>query len=110
MFKEYIDKDHNTYMNIGEFGETVTVNSVSVNVVKDNDRLSQKIVKEYDGLVIGDILFFISEEEFKKIPLLRGVPKANDALMFEGKPCIITNVVQNMGIFEITLQYGGSGR
>lgn len=111
MLKEYITKDiNNVFNNDEEFSETVTINGVSVLVNVDNDRLSQKAFKEFDGVVIGDILFFISTTEFIKIPNMRKEPKANDAIMFNGKPCIITNVVINSGMYEITMQYAGGGR
>ena len=111
MFKEYIKNDINgVFVNGTEFSETVIINGVSVVVNIDNDRLSQKIIKEYDGVVIGDILFFISAEEFKKIPLMKKAPKANDALTFNGKPCVIITVSETMGMYEIALQYAGGGR
>lgn len=109
MLKEYIKKDHNVYMNSNEFGEAVTVNGVSINVMVDNDRLTQKIVKEYDGLVIGDILFFITAEEYAKIPHMSKTPKADQSLVFNNKHCVITSVTANMGIYEIVLQCGGGG-
>lgn len=111
MLKEYIAKDiNNVFKNQEEFSETVTINGVSVVVNIDNDRLAQKAFTDFDGVVMGDILFFISAEEFKKIPYMKKKPCANDALMFEGKACEIINVSESMGMFEIALQYGGSGR
>lgn len=111
MFKEYIKKDiNNVFKNEKEFSETVTINGVSVIINIDNDRLSQKTFKDFDGVVIGDILFFIAPDEFKKIPNVRKAPKVNDAIMFDNKPCIVTNVVDNMGMYEVTLQYSGGGR
>lgn len=115
MFKEYIKKDiNNVFKNEKEFSETVTINGVSVIINIDNDRLSQKTFKYFDGVVngvvIGDILFFIAPDEFKKIPNVRKAPKVNDAIMFDNKPCIVTNVVENMGMYEVTLQYSGGGR
>lgn len=111
MLKEYISKDiDRVFRNDEEFSETVTINGVSVLVNLDNDRLSQKNFTDFDGVVIGDILFFISTEEFKKIPYMKKKPVANDALMFNGKACIIINVSETMGMYEIALQYGGSGR
>ena len=84
---------------------------------KENDQQSntffgriQKTFNDFDGVVIGDILFFITPDEFKKIPNVRKSPKVNDAIMFDNKPCIVTNVVENMGMYEVTLQYAGSGR
>ena len=111
MFKEYITKDiNNVFKNEKEFSETVTINGVSVVVNIDNDRLSQKTFNDFDGVVIGDILFFVSPDEFKKIPNVRKAPRVNDAIMFDNKPCIVTNVVDNMGMYEVTLQYSGGGR
>ena len=111
MFKEYIKNDiNNVFKNEKEFSETVTINGVSVIVNIDNDRLSQKTFNDFDGVVIGDILFFIAPDEFKKIPNVRNTPRVNDAIMFDNKPCIVTNVVDNMGLYEITLQYSGGGR
>ena len=111
MFKEYIKKDIDTvFKNEKEFSETVTINGVSVIVNIDNDRLSQKTFNDFDGVVMGDILFFITPDEFKKIPNVRKAPKVNDAIMFNGKPCVVTNAVDNTGIYEITLQFSGGGR
>ena len=111
MFKEYVAKDvENIFVNEKEFSEFVTINGVSVCVSIDNDKLSQKAFTDFDGVVIGDILFYISASEFKKIPLMKKEPKVDDALMFNGKPCIVINVVENFGMYQIALQYSGGGR
>ena len=111
MFKEYIAHDiDNTFMNENEFCEKANINGVSVLICVDNDRLAHKIVREYDGVVIGDILFFITQNEFKKIPHTKGTPKVNDAIMFKNKPCIVTAVTEKDGMFEVVLQYSGGGR
>lgn len=111
MFKEYIAKDiENIFVNEKELSEVATINGVSVIVNIDNDKLSQKAFTDFDGVVIGDILFYISVKEFKKIPLMKKEPKADDALMFNGKPCIIINVTETVGMYQIALQYSGGGR
>ena len=111
MFKEYVAKDiENIFVNEKEFSEIVTINGVSVVVNIDNDKLSQKAFTDFEGVIIGDILFYISAEEFKKIPLMKKTPKADDALMFNGKPSVIINVTETVGIYQIALQYSGGGR
>ena len=110
MLKEYIGKDLEVFINSDEFAENVVVNGQTVKVMIDNDRLSQKIVKEYDGMVIGDILFFISKEEYEKIHHVSGKPKPNEAIVFDGKPCVIVSVTHNLGLMEFVLQYAGGGR
>ena len=81
MFKDHIANDiSKAFMNTDELGELVTLNGVSVKIVQDNDRLSFKIKKDYDGLVIGDILFYISGPEYQKIPYVSVPARAGDAL------------------------------
>ena len=39
MFKEYVKKDiANTFINLDEFSETVTINGAEVSVMEDHDR------------------------------------------------------------------------
>lgn len=112
MFKDYVAEDiKNTFFNIDEFAEETNINGILVNVAEDSERL-QTILKEgvrdsYGDLVIGDVLFFISAEEYAKIPGLKEVPTANQALRYKGKPCTITKVNTLMGVYEIVLQTAG---
>lgn len=107
-FKEYIQHDiNNTFVNLEEFASTVNINGASVKVVEDKDQLLYRIKKNYDGLAVGDILFSISEEEYKKIPHLSEIPSVNEALTYNGRPCLITDVTPQCGVYEITLQKVG---
>lgn len=103
-FKEYIQNDINsTFVNEDEFASPVLINGVSVNVIEDKDQLLYRIKKNYDGLVVGDILFFISEDEYKKIPRLSPIPTVNEAVSYNGRACTITDVNSQEGMYEITL-------
>jgi len=107
-FKEYIQHDiDNTFVNLDEFASTVSINGVSVKVVEDKDQLLYRIKKNYDGLVVGDILFFISKDEYRKIPHLSEIPSVNEAVNYNGRPCLITDVTSQDGVYEITLQKAG---
>lgn len=111
MFKEYVQQDiTNTFVNPTEFASMVNINGAFVNVVEDKDQLLYRIKKDYEGLgiVVGDILFYISLEEYKKIPHVSEVPTANDALSYNGRPCVVTDVHEQMGVYEITLQKAGA--
>ena len=108
IFKEYIQNDiGSTFMNLTEFGSTVNINGAEVGVVEDKDQLLYRIKKNYDGLVVGDILFFISAEEYGKIPHLSETPTANQAITYNGRPCIITDVNTQEGVYEIIIQKAG---
>lgn len=107
-FKEYIANDViDTFMNNDEFAETKRINGVDVLVVEDSDKLERRIKKDYDGLVIGDVLFYISNDEYCKIPRVARTPSAGMALHYDGKPSTVMNVGEQSGIFEIILQTAG---
>lgn len=108
-FKEYVQHDiGNTFANSEEFAIEVVINGASVTVNEDKDQLLYRIKKNYDGLVVGDILFFISLEEWQKIPHVSKTPKAHEAVSYNGRPCTIIEVSPQDGLFEITLQKAGA--
>jgi len=109
MFKEYVFNDiSNVFINVDEHGETAELNGATVNIVQDNDRLAYKIRKDYDGLIVGDILFYISSVEYAKVKAVHNPPRADDVVTYNGKPATITSVVSNVGIYEIVLQFAGA--
>ena len=108
-FKEYVMQDvKKTFINLLEFAQPVFINGAEVLVVEDNDELVYKITKNFDGLVIGDLLFYISSEEWSKIPAVLG-PSVNQAISYNGKPATITNVVKTEDMYEVIIQYVGGG-
>lgn len=108
MFKEYVQHDiDNAFVNLTEFASEVVINSIPVKVVEDKDQLLYRIKKNYDGLIVGDILFFISEEEYRKIPNVSKIPSVNEAVNYNGRPCLITDVTKQDGLYEIILQKAG---
>lgn len=107
-FKEYVANDiPNTFINDSEFAEIVSINNTDVYVVEDSDKLLYRIKKDFDGLVVGDVLFFISKEEYAKIPMLMNPPTANQAINYKGIASTIVNVAENMGVYEIIIQKVG---
>ena len=106
--KEYIANDiKNVFMDVNEFASDVIINGVQVRVSEDEDNLRYRIQKNYDGLVIGDVLFYITLEEYAKIPRMAQIPQPNQAIIYNGKPCVITQVNENMGMYEIVIQRAG---
>lgn len=108
MFKEYVQHDiESTFVNLEEFASSVYINGASVNVVEDKDQLLYRIKKNYDGLIVGDVLFFISADEWAKIPHVSDPPSVNDAVNYNGRACLIVDVNPQDGVYEITLQKAG---
>ena len=109
-FKEYVQHDiFNTFENQDEFAGKVNINGVMVVVTEDKDQLLYRIKKDYEGLglVVGDILFYISVAEYQKIPHVSKVPTVNEAIAYNGRPCVIMEVTPQDGMYEITLQKAG---
>ena len=107
-FKEYIADDiKNVFMDADVFASDVIINGVKVRVSEDEDNLRYRIQKNYDGLVIGDVLFYITRKEYAKIPKMKPIPQANQAITYNGKPCTITSVTENEGLYEIIIQMAG---
>lgn len=108
MFKEYIANDlQNIFMNADEHGEAAVINGVSVTIIPDSDKLEYNLKKDTEGLITGDILFFISDTEYSKIPKISSKPTTFEALLFNGKPAVITAVSGDLGLYVITLQFTG---
>lgn len=114
MFKDYVANDiESTFINLEEFAEEVEINGAIVSVVEDREKLEYRMRKtaEYDGFIVGDIigdvLFFISKEEYEKIPKVKSIPVANMAIKYKGKPCMVNDVNEESGVYEIVLQTVG---
>lgn len=107
-FKDYVANDINAvFMDNREFASDVKINGVTVRVSEDEDNLRYRIQKNYDGLVVGDVLFYITLNEYAKIPHMLPVPQPEQRLHYNGKPAVITIVNENMGLYEIIIQYSG---
>lgn len=107
-FKEHIIEDiNNTFVNANEFAEEKNINGVNVLVVEDSDELEHRIKANYNGLIIGDVLFFISFSEYKKIPRVNKTPTSNMAIRYDGIPSTVIQVNKMDGMWEIVLQMAG---
>jgi hypothetical protein len=107
-FKEHIANDiSKTIINTDEFAIDKKINGVKVRIVEDSDELEYRIKKNYDGLIIGDVLFFISEKEYKKIPRVTTPPTSNQTINYDGRPALIINVGKSESLYEIIIQYTG---
>lgn len=110
-FKELMSQDiEKVFVNTSEHGEKVNINGVDVDIVWDNETLNYRIQNDYQGLVVGDALFFISAKEWAKIPRVSNPPKTNEAILIAGCKATITLVSSNSGLYDITITYAGMGR
>ncbi|MCR4436165.1 MAG: hypothetical protein QHH06_10330 [Clostridiales bacterium] len=97
-FKDYINSDLSSFFNPDEFAEIHTIEGRELLVVVDNDRLSQRTQKEYEGIYVGDLLFFVSAADYGTRP------KPGEVVRFDQVPYEVFDVKEGGGVYEIILK------
>lgn len=103
-FKDLILQDlSSVFFNPDEFSGTHKINGRDMTVILDDDRLSQRIQKDFDGMVIGEILYFVKKSEYGEKPSI-GEPQR-----FDKRQMYITDVKEPDGMYEIILSQNRMG-
>ncbi|RCX20884.1 hypothetical protein DFR58_10186 [Anaerobacterium chartisolvens] len=97
-FKDILRSDLKVFFNPAEFSEPHEINGRTLNVVIDNDRLMQRSKKEFDGISIGEILYYVAAEEYGEPP---GV---DEVQIFDRKKMQVFDVRADAGVYEIILR------
>jgi hypothetical protein len=98
-FKDIVQQDlDNIIFNTEEFAEVHTIDGKQLKVAVDNDALMERSKKEYDGISVGEILYFVKALDFGELPE-EGTPQA-----FDGRMMYVFNAREDDGIYEIILR------
>lgn len=98
-FKDLLQDDiNNVFLNQNEFAEMHTVDGRQLLVVVDNDRLMQRSKKEFDGVSVGEILYYVQIKD------LLERPEQGSLQVFDGRPMYVFDCREDGGIYEIILQ------
>ena len=85
-FKEWMERDISAvFVDVEEHGDMATINGVEVPVVWDGDTLNYRIRANYQGLILGDALFYISAKEWEKVPRVSHPPRTDEAILIDGR-------------------------
>ena len=100
-FKEIIQKDKEIFLNPSEFGEPHEVDGKSMNIIIDGNEMVER--RKYyeshtDGLYFKKILFYVSSDEFGAHPAIGRLIK------IDGKSYRVTDAINEMGIYSITME------
>lgn len=111
-FKDWAAADiPEVFFDTSEFADTLTINGTQVDIVWDKDSLQYKRIRDYDGMIDGDALFYISAAQWDTIANVASPPRADDAIQItgaRGKRCAtIVDVAENMGVYDITIRFTG---
>lgn len=73
------------------------------NVVIDRERyMEQRISARSDNVSLNGMLFFIKTDEWRD--KFKRLPQIKDELRFAGRHYLVDNIVNDMGMLEITLE------
>ncbi len=105
-FKDRVLTDRAVFVNGAEFGDLHQIQyrpghgPEPVTAIVDQQRLTERASREYDGLYIGELLYFASVAAFA-IPIVKGQKQ-----LFDGKPYTVADVREEDGMYEIILNKG----
>ena len=97
-FKEFAAYDMQTFFNTNEFAEAHNIDGRTINVIVDNDRLMERSKKEFDGITVGELLYFVKVSAYGTER-----PKPRESQMFDKRLMYIFDVREFDGIYEIIL-------
>lgn len=101
-FKDIINSDLGIFMNSDEFADIHKIDGRDVSIIVDNDRLIDRSKKEFDGITVGEILYYARVSDFNE------KPKKNSPQNFNGRLMYIFDVREDDGMYEIILHQNRS--
>lgn len=96
--KDQIQSDLVVFINTDEFAEPHVINGQILNVIVDNDRLKERSKEEYEGISVGEILYYVKTEDIGERPE-EGTPQ-----IFDGRQMYVFDCRDGDGMYEIILQ------
>jgi hypothetical protein len=97
-FKDYLNSDlSEVFFNDDEFADPHTIGTRQLNIIIDNDRLMYRSKKEFDGITVGEILYFVKASDYGP------KPKEGEPQIFDGRNMQVFDVREDDGMYEIIL-------
>lgn len=101
--RDQIQSDLDLFFSTDDFAGPHTIDGRTINVVIDNDQLTRRSKKEYDGITVGELLYFVKAEDFGERPE-QGTPQ-----IFDGRQMYVFDCREDDGMYEIILQQNRGG-
>lgn len=95
---DYFSSDLETFIDQNEFAETKSIDGRDLVIILDNDRLKERSKKEYDGISVGEVLFFVKKADYGSRPE-EGTP-----VIFGTRQMYVFDAREDLGMYEIILK------
>jgi hypothetical protein len=96
-FKDYLESDIDTFINIDEFGTVHNIDGRDIKIQLDNDQLKQQQLNSAEGTFQGDMLFLVQKSVYGPKPSIGRVVK------FDSKTYMVSDCQEDEGLYTITL-------
>lgn len=101
-FKDTVKADlKTTFFNLDEFSEEHQVDKKKMNIIIDSNEeieRGKRSTQVGEGLFLKQVLFYVSEEEFGDLP------KIGRQMTLDGQDYIVTDAIDEDGVFFISLE------
>lgn len=96
--KDFLNQDMSVFFNEDEFSSTHNINGKNTLVTVDNDKLMERTQKDFNGMSIGEILYYVKADDFGELP------EQGTSQSFDGRNMYVFNAREDKGVYEIILQ------
>lgn len=97
-FKDIVELDSQVFFNNDEFSSIHKINGNNISIVIDDDKLIEKTQKDFSGMSIGEILYYVNSKDFGELPEVDTPQNFDDRYMY------VASAVENCGVYEIILR------
>lgn len=100
-FKDIVAKDIGVFLNPDEFGEEHEIDGKAIMVIVDNNEQierEKRVTSNAEGVYLKEVLFYVSQEALGNLPVVGRV------MRFDKKSYIVTDAIDEDGIYSISLR------
>ncbi|QKS70251.1 hypothetical protein FLK61_26180 [Paenalkalicoccus suaedae] len=97
-FKDMVNDDIFTFLNIDEFGEVTTIDDEEVVVVFGTIELSDFTIKNGEGLLEEDRIFYVKDGD------LSFYPRQGNKIVVNGDKCEVLQTSEDDGLLKVLIR------
>lgn len=100
--KDWFASDRSAMLDLDVFGEEHHIDGKKTVIVIDRDALLERQKKEFDGIYVADMLYYVKSEKLSRRA------KVDGAQTVDGVLYIIVDIREEDGITEVLLKRNGA--
>lgn len=98
MLKDLFESDLNIFFDLDEHAETHTIDEKTMTIIVDNEQLMKRSKQEFEGVIVGDLLYYAKVSDFLK------KPRPDEIQIYDGDQYQVIDCREVDGMYEIILK------